>query len=84
MNEESKEKNTNRGMLPTIQFRITYLTVSYLKSKRLMYKETVIYAFGLYGDETWCHKKSSLSVCNNRVLREILGPQTKYEAAGET
>jgi hypothetical protein len=26
MNEECKEKNTNRGMLPTIQFKITYLT----------------------------------------------------------
>lgn len=64
-------------MLLTIQFRITYLTVSYLKSKQLMYKETVIYAFGLYRDETWCHTKSSLSVFNNRVLREILGPQTK-------
>lgn len=71
-------------MLPTIQFRITYLTVSYLKSKRLMYKETVIYAFGLYGDETWSHTQSSLSDFNNRVLREMLGPQKKYEAAGET
>jgi hypothetical protein len=49
-----------------------------------MYKGTVIYAFSLYGDETWCHTKSSLSVFNNRVLREILGHQTKYEAAGGT
>ena len=49
-----------------------------------MYKERVIYAFGLYRDERLCHTKSSLSVFNNRVLREILGPQTKYEATGET
>jgi hypothetical protein len=40
MNEESKKKRiTNRGMLPTIQFRIFYLTVRYIKSKRLMYIE---------------------------------------------